>query len=533
MANSMKQELIDEATAPSGVKSRISKRPSDPLGGTAEPAARSEQSSVPGSVPVSALAQKVSAPFAPRPVGTLVSASAVRSAVMPARVSVPVPPRPALKTQVKTTAKPLVTEQLPQIKAPETRPLESRVATHAQRSEPAAHSQEVATKPPPAKREPPPSERTQIYRPNLMDPNLRRSNAPESPFDSGTEDVFLPKQPKLPAEVPAVIPHEAAPSSSTGSAQFVTDAPDPEDCTVSLSSDALSRMIHDERTASHPQNCAADEVTRAAEISVETLAALQRGVSNRGVGHDDVTRVYESPQREQTSDVTSPGQRQTRQSGTVQIITEPRVVIKPEAPKRHVGRWVFLGLCVAALAAGWVYRAPVSKQAKVFQQSIVRGIGGPSAARTNQPAAVANVSVSISVSPADAKLTLDGNLITNPYTAQLRPDGRQHKLFAEASGFAALERSFNLERDLTVMLALAPLPQQASATAAATEPDTATPPVASVAAVKPAAAIRAVRPSRAAKPAPVPAPEPARSANCDPPYLVDAAGIKSFKPECM
>lgn len=535
MANSMKQELSDEITAPSGVKSRISKRPSDPLGSAAESASRSEQSSAMGSVPVPALAQKVSSPFAPRPVGTLVSASAVRSAVMPARVSVPVPPRPALKTQAKAAIKPPGMEQMHQPKAPESKALESRVTTPSQRGEPETHSQEVATKPPPAKREPllatkepPPSERTQIYRPNLTDPNLRRSNAPDSPFDANAADTYLPKQPRLPAEVPV--------SSAAGPKQFVTDAPDPEDCTISLSSDALDRMIQEEKTASHPQSCAADEVTRAAEIPVETLAALQRGALSKGVGHDDVTRVYESPQREQTSDVTSPGQRQARQQSNVQIVTEPRVIIKPEEPKRHVGRWVFLGLCVAALAAGWIYRAPVTKQAQRLQQSIVRGIGGP--AKTSQAAPVANVAVSISVSPADAKLTLDGNLVTNPYTAQLRPDGKQHKLVAEATGFAALERTFGLERDLTVVLALAPMPQQPSAAPVEAESATTVSAATAPAAAAPAAvAARAVRPVKAVKPAPAPAPAaapaPVRSANCDPPYTVDDAGIKSFKPECM
>lgn len=533
MANSMKQELMDDVTTPSGVKSRISKRPSDP--GVAPTSPQPGPSSEQGSVPIPTLAQKVPAPFVSRPVGTLVSASAVKSAIMPARLSAPVPPRPAVKppsvAAKPAPAEPFQPHQPTLAKTPQPHAI-SRAAQGAHELNPS----EVATKPPPAKMEPPPSERTQIYRPNLTDPKVRRSNAPVSPFDSDSNEPYFPKQPRLPADVPAA----AAPSPRA--VQNVIDA-DPEDCTVALSSDALDRMIHEEKSASNPQSCAADEVTRAAEISIETLAALQSNPSLKGIGHDDVTRVYESPSREQNSDVTSPGQRQSRQLGSAQLLTEPRVIIKLEEPKRRsFGRWVFLGLCVAGIAAGWVYRAPLGKQMRTLQYSIARGIGAPVVSKANPPAAVSNVTVSIAVSPVDAKLTLDGNVVTNPYSAQLRPDRQLHKLIAEATGFATLERSFNFERDLTVVLALAPVPQQQPAAdvaaAAPTEPaktsasmaaptEVATHPV-------PArhARVAAVVHSAPTPPA-TPTPTPARSASCDPPYTVDENGIKAFKPECM
>lgn len=297
---------------------------------------------------------------------------------------------------------------------------------------------------------------------------------------------------------------------------------DEEDQTRTYSPETVDKLLHSASPTGKPQSSAADDVTRVGEIPIEQMIRAQSVPSNKGVGHEDVTRVYDLPVGESMSEATSPRKR---------VAVEPLVIVQPEPPKSRWGWWVACGLLVAAIAAGWVYRAPLVAQAKKWQSSHLRGVASPkSGGDASQSVAVPVVTVSVSVSPADARLLLDGAPVTNPFTTQRPSDKQLHDLVAEAPGFATLRRSVQFERDLTVVLALAPLPAAAATQEATQEKETAP----ASAASEPAPRTRAVRVRPKQTPTDAPS-EPAASTNknCNPPYTIDDAGIKTYKPECL
>ncbi|MET0342394.1 MAG: serine/threonine-protein kinase [Polyangiales bacterium] len=64
------------------------------------------------------------------------------------------------------------------------------------------------------------------------------------------------------------------------------------------------------------------------------------------------------------------------------------------------------------------------------------------------------VLLQISVSPASARLTLDGAQVATPYATQHRKDNNNHAVEVSADGFRTLRRNVRLERDQTLVLAL-------------------------------------------------------------------------------
>jgi hypothetical protein len=153
-------------------------------------------------------------------------------------------------------------------------------------------------------------------------------------------------------------------------------------------------------------------------------------------------------------------------------------------------------------------------------------MGSPKGHAVPQPVAVHGVTVSISVTPADAKLLLDGVVVTNPYSVQRPSDQAEHTLVAEASGYAPLKRNVQFERDLTVVLALAPLPP------AVAQNVVEQPPSPSTADAKPLAGPKVYRKARASTAEPS-SPPVASKPNCSVPYTIDGSGIKTYKPECL
>ena len=70
------------------------------------------------------------------------------------------------------------------------------------------------------------------------------------------------------------------------------------------------------------------------------------------------------------------------------------------------------------------------------------------------PAAPTALHVSLKVSPKEARLVLDGNPISNPYSGVLAPDGKPHVLKVTAEGYLPKEEIIVLERDLSIDIAL-------------------------------------------------------------------------------
>ena len=87
---------------------------------------------------------------------------------------------------------------------------------------------------------------------------------------------------------------------------------------------------------------------------------------------------------------------------------------------------------------------------------------------------------------------------------KLPKDGQSHVLRFEAEGHETEERSVNFAQSQDVVVVLKALP------AAPVKPDDKQKPRTGVG-----------------------KPKPVRKANCDPPFIVDARGVKRYKPECL
>lgn len=137
----------------------------------------------------------------------------------------------------------------------------------------------------------------------------------------------------------------------------------------------------------------------------------------------------------------------------------------------------------------------------------------PRSAQTPLPAR--SVAIAIEARPANASIWLDDVLVPNPYSAERARDSERHRLRVAAPGYVTEEVELRLDADVRMSRSLAPL-----ATANAVSG-----PVALASAVHPHGAASArllAAPAASAPPA-----------TCDPPYYLDARGIKKFKPECL
>lgn len=150
----------------------------------------------------------------------------------------------------------------------------------------------------------------------------------------------------------------------------------------------------------------------------------------------------------------------------------------------------------------------------------LRGGTAPVPTGTNGPSPLGSVSVSIEARPVDAQLTLDSVGVPNPYVAKRQRDDKAHVLRVTAPGFVPEVLELTFDTDVRILRALSAVPTAAAASAG--QPSAAS---ASTSQARPPA------PAHAGVPAVASAPAPAQA--CDPPYSLDARGIKKFKPECL
>jgi serine/threonine-protein kinase len=185
---------------------------------------------------------------------------------------------------------------------------------------------------------------------------------------------------------------------------------------------------------------------------------------------------------------------------------------EPPRSKLWVYAVAFLVLGVAILGWGLREKPP--------------GAALPSASPTEAPR---SVSISIEARPATASIWLDGALVSNPYSAERARDTETHRLRVAAPGFVEEQSELRFDTDVRMSRSLTPLAASldgapaapgGSATTAGGAPASASRPHPSA---HPAAA-PSVSASAAASPA---------LGSCDPPYYLDARGIKKFKPQCL
>ncbi|MGC4087489.1 MAG: protein kinase [Polyangiaceae bacterium] len=132
----------------------------------------------------------------------------------------------------------------------------------------------------------------------------------------------------------------------------------------------------------------------------------------------------------------------------------------------------------------------------------------------------------VRVVPAEATVSVDGQLLSNPVDLTLPRDSKEHVISAEASGYVTHSERLVLQRDTELALTLEPLRAPTKLRSNA------------VAALSP----RATQPKERAVPLNVApsAPPPkasvavaAAAANCDKPFFIDERGIKRMLPECL
>lgn len=124
-----------------------------------------------------------------------------------------------------------------------------------------------------------------------------------------------------------------------------------------------------------------------------------------------------------------------------------------------------------------------------------------------------SVSLRLTAFPGSAKIYLDGELLpSNPVSKALPRGTSSHKLRIEAPGFETEERELTAERDAEIVVSLRELPKP-------------------VVSAEPSASAQKKAPAQSTKPRTQPVKKPA--ASCDPPFVVDARGVKRYKPECL
>jgi serine/threonine-protein kinase len=171
--------------------------------------------------------------------------------------------------------------------------------------------------------------------------------------------------------------------------------------------------------------------------------------------------------------------------------SDGRTTVRAEARSRRVllvglGVVALLGVGLVAWSRGSDEPAP-----KPAEPAVVPAKTAPQ-----------TISLKLSSKPDTAQIFVDDRLVPgNPATLGVTADGSRHTVRVEAPGFAVRREEVVYDRNQTLLLTLEELPRAPSAAPAPAKP----------------------------KPAHVTQKKP----KCDPPYVIDARGVKRFKPECL
>jgi serine/threonine-protein kinase len=162
-------------------------------------------------------------------------------------------------------------------------------------------------------------------------------------------------------------------------------------------------------------------------------------------------------------------------------------------PKRGM---LYLGIGLAILIGGVATAAMMRDGAQARDAT----------AKPAPPPEPTSVRFRVTAFPGAAKIYLDDALLpSNPHSQDVPRDAKKHTLRFEADGHGTEQREIAFDRDSEIVVMLQQLPQK-PAPVESTKPTVKRPPVGSI--VKP------------------------KKPGCDPPFTVDAKGIKRYKPEC-
>ncbi|MES1177060.1 MAG: serine/threonine-protein kinase [Myxococcales bacterium] len=157
------------------------------------------------------------------------------------------------------------------------------------------------------------------------------------------------------------------------------------------------------------------------------------------------------------------------------------------------------------------------------------GAGGSADPRAAASPAVAKhqVRLQVAASPVEAEILLDGRPVgQNPWHADLDASARKARIEVRAPGYASSVRDVDLTQDADLSVRLDPLaaPNAPSATAAESHGSKSD-------STKHGA--RSSEKSVVTRPSFKPAVPASPARNCSPPYVLDADGVKTYKPECL
>lgn len=171
----------------------------------------------------------------------------------------------------------------------------------------------------------------------------------------------------------------------------------------------------------------------------------------------------------------------------------PSGVLEAEAPRRKSLRFVVAGIigAVALVTAGILLanaRSGRQPAAPAISTQPVKLTGTPAQIDRHPPAE--SIWVSLSATPSDAEIRLDGRRVSNPYRAAHGRDTSLHYILVSASGYEPIEREVSFAHELEAKFALeaktrSATPRQADPSAAVrqvagntrvADPDPVTPP---------------------------------------------------------
>jgi eukaryotic-like serine/threonine-protein kinase len=181
------------------------------------------------------------------------------------------------------------------------------------------------------------------------------------------------------------------------------------------------------------------------------------------------------------------------------------LTVQPSSPRSNTWLWALSGVLLLGVGLGaWQLRERDRAAAAVSGQPALENSAGP---------AQETVRLHITAFPAHAHVYVDEQLTpSNPYSRFVQRDnGVKHRIRVEASDHRSETREVTFDADADLVITLQPTPTAVVAPQRDAEP---------------------VRRGPTPTPAPVAAPPPVVS-DCDPPYFIDARGVKKFKPQCL
>ncbi len=127
-------------------------------------------------------------------------------------------------------------------------------------------------------------------------------------------------------------------------------------------------------------------------------------------------------------------------------------------PKKMIALAAIGVVALGALIIGVATFASSRSDANASSSSSASGVATQPAAQTTASAAhETTVDLWIDVTPARAKISIDGKTLKSPFRAAVPKDSAEHQLIVSADGFASETRPLNFDRDVHLELQLRPV----------------------------------------------------------------------------